>query len=323
MKVFANPAIALHSTAMVRIYRAILAHCMYDVEFTDDITAADLVIFYPISGDWFKLIDECVARGQKYALVQCTSVGDRAEWVKRWAKAECVWSYLDLLRDYRYDTHGSLSSMPSAVDLADAIDRYYYAPLGVDSAVFNCPYHYRHSHIPSPPSRKYIVTTGFVHGRPAEAITEAWRAARIVGLPVVHVGGWPVGIDNKPNNVVGTKLRWPHVQHAPGVSDSVLADIYRQARYVVSLRYSEGFELPAAEGLCCGARAILFDQADLRRWYGNHAIYLPELDGNELVERLVEVFGSNVPVEEEERRETVKLFDWAPIVDGFWKEILR
>lgn len=292
MKVFLSPSIALHSRAMVRIASVLKTYAPSSISITPDIFSADLVILYPISYEWFKLIDQCKERGQGYAIVQCCSGKEEgANWQHYWSNAVVVWSYLDLNFD-GYDKNN-----------------LYYCPLGVDS--------YLSSNKSNPSvDRDIILTTGYTHGYPAEAILEPWIAAGKVGLKAYHIGGWPREI---PRDI---SLSLP-VTRVEGISDEQLALLYRRAKYVCSLRYRDGFELPAAEGLCCGARPILFDQPNLRWWYGSGAIYLPEVEKDALVEKLVEIFRSNYPVGEQERKEAVRLFDWKPIAEGFWKEIMR
>lgn len=299
MRVFLSPSIALHSRAMVRIANALTIYAPSSISITNDISSADIVIFYPISHEWFKLIDQCVDRGQRYALVQCCSGKEGANWQHYWFNAVVVWSYLDLNFD-GYDK----SSL-------------YYCPLGVDAYLSTSN---KSNRDPNPSvDRDIVLTTGYTHGYPAEAILEPWIAANAAGLKAYHIGGWPREI---PRDI---SLSLP-VTRVEGIGDDQLALLYRRAKYVCSLRYRDGFELPAAEGLCCGARPILFDQPDLRQWYGNHAVYLPEIEGDELVDRLEGIFrsdGHGDRVSEEEKEEAVKLFDWKPIVEGFWKEVLR
>lgn len=290
MKVFLSPSIALHSRAMVRIASALKTYAPSSISITPDISSADLVILYPISHEWFKLIDQCRERGQRYALVQCCSGKEGTNWQHYWSNAVVVWSYLDLNFD-GYDK-----------------SNLYYCPLGVDQYFTTCG-----RHDSSVQDRDIILTTGYTHGYPAEAILEPWIAAGKVGLKTYHIGGWPREI---PRDLPFTVTR------VEGISDEQLALLYRRAKYVCSLRYRDGFELPAAEGLCRGARPILFDQPDLRWWYGSSAIYLPEVEKDELTEKLVEIFRSSHPVSGEERKEAVRVFDWELITEGFWKEVV-
>lgn len=312
LRVFARP-IGLHSRAMIRIANAIERYAppfvktagdetIRPLEFVSDQSSADLVIFYPIGADWIPLIEEVEAAGKRFALVQCCvkSTGASCEtWAPVWWRAECVWSYLDLVRMLR-EERGESAALHYP-------DRFYYAPLGIDDA-FLLPY-YLHTESTT------VVTTGYVSGCPAEAIYEVWEAALSCGYHVTHVGpklpGWRPGV----------RIR-------EGVSDQELRMIYRSAAFVASLRYVEGFELPALEGLVSGATPILFDQPDLRHWYRDYALYVPEVAGAELAEHLKDnVFYSyksqyKPEIIRENLRDVAARFDWSRLAGEFWQRIL-
>src|SRR5207253_7002977 len=108
-----------------------------------------------------------------------------------------------------------------------------------------------------------------------------------------------------------------------GLSDIQLATLYAQCHYVSGLRRIEGFELPAAEGLLCGARPILFDRDHYRNWYGSLAEYITESDRPGVVAQLVDLFGRQVrTVTADERNEAVRRFHWPTILNGFWERCL-
>jgi hypothetical protein len=61
----------------------------------------------------------------------------------------------------------------------------------------------------------------------------------------------------------------------------------------------------------------------MRAWYGDHAEYVAECSGDELVKAIRRVFAAGVrPVSEVERRTVKRRFDWKPIVVGFWDRLL-
>lgn len=296
LRVFARP-IGLHSRAMIRIANAIERHAPDSIEFVDDQSVADLVVFYPIGADWIPFIEGVESVGKKFALLQCCvkSTGASCEtWAPVWQRSACTWSYLDLYRFWREESPETVVSL----------DHFYYAPLGIDDA-FLPPTSSTLKRAP----RNTVVTTGYVSGRPAEAIAEVWEAALACGYRVVHVGG-------------KIKDAWrPGVRVREGISDQELRLIYRSAAYVASLRYVEGFELPALEGLACGATPILFDQPDLRHWYGDAALYVPELEGANLAHELIDVFRNGHP-ERPESSAVLNRFSWPTLVGEFWCRIL-
>jgi glycosyltransferase involved in cell wall biosynthesis len=304
VKVFLSPHIALHSPAMVRIANALTKYLPPHYQVVSQQEQADLCIFYPISYDWSKLLAECLARGQEYALIQCCFRSDREVenkiqfelWKPWWKKSIITWSYLGLLAGHEYDE--------------DALEiPFYHAPLGVDEA-FTLP-------TVTHPKRDYIVTTGTVHGQGQEAILECWEAARQCNLDIVHIGQFP------------QNLVWPHsyaidgstqkLDIVSGVTDQTLRGIYQNARWICSLRYVEGFELPALESLSCGTRSIVFTQPATTKWYWGYADFVPELSGQELIDQLVSKFSG--PYEAISRAtidEVRSKFNWGILCWRFW-----
>lgn len=305
MKVFLNPSIALHSPAMVRIANALTKYIPPHYQVVPEREQADLCIFYPVSYDWTHYLKECIDRRQEYALVQCCYKSGRIEedqikfdiWQPWWNRSLVVWSYLNLL-----DEHEDNKEIP-----------FYHAPLGIDEAfTLPCVTH---------PKRDYIVTTGTVHGRGAEAIEECWQAASRCGLDVVHVGSWPLnigqGIDMMRNDTVFWNLT--NVRCLNGVTDQTLRGIYQNAKYVCSLRYIEGFELPALEALSCGTRSIVFTQPATTKWFFGYTDFVPECEGQELVDHLVRKFSSPYEAISQSTMDEVRSkFNWSILVWSFW-----
>jgi hypothetical protein len=57
----------------------------------------------------------------------------------------------------------------------------------------------------------------------------------------------------------------------------------------------------------------------MRVWYDNHAVFIPECDGQELVMKLTEVFSTTPkPVSLSERQQVCERFNWSSIVENFW-----
>ena len=213
------------------------------------------------------------------------STGEGLEWWKeRWHKARLVWSYYDL------EVHTPRN--------------FYFAPLGVDASF---------TQGQETPRDIGIMTSGFVSGPGAEAIEEAWSAASTVGLRALHLG---------PPQIEGMRVPPPRWTSVCGVTDEELAALYHRCEWVSGLRHVEGFELPVIEGLCCGARPIVFDRPDMTTWYEGHAAFVPECEGVELAEVLTEVLRHvPVPVSQQEREIVAATFNWATIARGFWERL--
>lgn len=274
------------SRAMHRVAGALARHAPAGVTLVERPRDADLQVIHVIGRG---SIDHLEAK--RYAVLQycyaTTEPGaDPVAWADLWAGADAVWSYYDLA-----------DAMPPGVE-------FYHAPLGVDPAFCGA--------VPVGERDVGIVTSGYVAGEEAEAIEEAAVAASLVGLKTCHVG---------PSRVLAEK---PHGWKAvSGLLDEQLAALYGRARWVSGLRHVEGFELPAAEGLACGARPILFDRPEMRRWYGDSAVYVPECSGPELVESLRGVLTfPPKPVQFEEREAVLRRFDWRSIAEGFWSRLV-
>lgn len=190
-------------------------------------------------------------------------------------------------------SYHDLPALTGAHDFA-----FYRAPWGVDGTVF------RNLGLPRTVA---VLTTGHDHN--GEAILECFSAARRLSLPVVHLGR-NFGSANG-------------VHCVEGVSDEELAVHYSRARYVSGLRRGEGFELPVLEGLACGARPICFDTPGYRHWFHEHAVFVPELAHDELIEALVEILARNPdPVTPEERAAVLERFNWHTIFGEFWSLLL-
>lgn len=299
MKVFLSPTVALHSPAMVRIANALTRYAPPHYEIVQKREEADLCVFYPVSYEWTHYFKECEERGQKYALVQCcykTSGGGFYEWRRWWEKSIVVWSYLDLLKEKRGPI---IDSIP-----------FYHAPLGIDEA-FTLP-------VVTHPKKDYIVTTGTVHGSGQEAILECWKAATMCGLAIVHVGSYPIGIGDEWD------CHSENFQTVSGVTDQTLRGIYQNAKYVCSLRYVEGFELPALEALSCGTRSIVFTQSATTKWFYGYADFVPECEGQELIDHLVRKFSDPYEAIQQSTIDEVRSkFSWGVLCWRFWSIVER
>jgi hypothetical protein len=287
VKVFLRP-VGLHSRAMVRVADALAKLAPPDVQVVARAEDADVVLLHVIADDAMVAARRWRENGQRYAVAQycleTTGAPDPAAWADFWRDAELVWSYYDL-------------------PLGEG---YFSSPLGVDDVFREL--------APPRPRERLVLTTGYVAGPGAEAIEEVWRAAEQLGYQAIHIG---------PRKVSGMRHQPAGWYALEGIPDERLADLYRRAEWVAALRHVEGFELPAAEGLVCGARPIAFDQPAMRRWYGGQAVLLPECSGDDLVRLLVETMSESMPITEWERQSALERFDWSSIATGFWQRLLQ
>lgn len=251
----------------------------------------ELCVFH-VNGRLERLTRQIEEWGRDYAIIQYslrrTQKPSTADWLPVWRAAKVVWSYTNL-------------EALCAEDGVPADFAFYHAPLGLSDAFTR-----------EPAKKLYLVAT---HGTYlTESVKECVVAADVAerltkkSMPkVVHFGVPFEGHDN--------------VLFAPGVSDEDLAEIYRSCHYVSGLRRDEGFELPAAEGLACGARPILFHRPDYVQWYGEHAEYIIETDRPGVIDQLREVFTRRRPVAAAESAWAREHFNWDRIISGFYARL--
>jgi len=292
VRVCVAPIPANLSQAMYRVARALRVWAPRELEFVQDPAQADLQVVHVIGPN---AIDEIKA--PRCALIQyCLGAASEpdgtnqripsAAYAPLWTRAELVWSYLDLAK---------YCASP-----------FYYAPLGIDPAFVN-------TYVKTPRDIG-VLTSGYVSDPCGEAIEEMALASDRAGLSMVHLG---------PDNVQGMVRKPRNWRSLNGLTDTQLAHVYCQTKWVSGLRHVEGFEMPVIEGLACGARPIVFDRPDMTQWYDNYATFVQERSGDALVDVLAEVLRySPKPISESERAIILERFNWATIIRGFWERIL-
>jgi hypothetical protein len=294
----------LHSRAMVRVANALERYAPSHVTIARSPNDADLIVLHVIGSDAIDYARSFEHTGQRYAVIQycyrtAAPLGVNAPWLNLWQSADLVWSYYDL------------STVAECAGF-----NFYHAPLGLDDVFATAPAQ------PHLGRARVIVTTGYVSGSGpgAEPIEDVWIAAKCAGVGIIHIG---------PANVVGMRLDVTREVHTD-ISDTLLAEIYGRATWVSALRRTEGFELPGIEGLSCGARPIVFDNADNRHWYGDgdYANYVKDRGGIDLVDDLLKIFTRRVPslvsrsepsaISNEDLARVRNKFNWRTICEGFY-----
>lgn len=304
VKVYVRPQSGL-SRAMDRSARALARYAPSWVQITKDRLEADLVVLHVIGyPETQQAVEELVAHGKKYAIMQyclqSTQKPSTQDWLSVWQGAKAVWSY--------YDLEVALCSDHNDMHAAWKVP-FYHAPLGIDDAF--------RTEVDEALQQRTIgaMTSGYVAGVPAEAIEEVYLACKQSGLETLHLGPSTVARMETPQSL------WRAVL---GISDVELRTELWRTKWVSGLRYVEGFELPALEGLCCGTRPILFDRPEMRKWYDGHAVFVEETYGEALIKQLVDLFRHDpVPVDRRERRHVLEKFNWQTLVGNFWQVARR
>ncbi len=273
--------------AIGRVIKALKKYAPAYVEFVDE-DNAELIILHIIGRleRTTRRIEKILDSGAQYAIIQyclkSTQKKSALDWIPVWENAELVWSYLGLPEVTAQDG----GTFPS---------NFYYAPLGVDSTVFK-PQHKEKEY--------FILTSG--KGYLSESVREVIIAAEKYGT-VAHLG---------------PDIGKSGIDYYTDISDKELVELYNKCKYISGLRRIEGFELPAAEGLLCGARPILYDRPHYKNWYGGLAVFIPETHRDQIVEDLVLVFTKEYePVTFNEIEEARYRFDWEAIINGFWSRL--
>lgn len=301
MRVYLQPP--QPSRGLERIATALRRYAPAGVEILSFPRNADLTVIYAIGrrDAVQRQVRDIKRRGKQYAVIQVclkSTMNPSVDgWADIWDEARVVWSYYNLAREWDragFDTDGGWK-FPQ---------HFYHAPLGVDTSVF----YYRGWRPDTDYNDAFVVATSG-QSRLQESVRECVLAARKVNKSVFHVG---------------RRAEWyPDVTYSNGCSDDELAGYYSQCSFVSGLRRKEGFELPAAEGLLCGSRPILFDNEDWRWNYKDWGLYIHEGSRQEVVDQLVQLFKQGArPVTAHEREEAAHWFNWERIVGEFWGRCL-
>lgn len=277
------------SRGIKRVAAALKRYAPEWVQLVESPSDADVWLVHVIGNDGMEVADTFAGDVAYVQYCLLTAGGDPETWINRWNKARAVWSYYDLnaYATEHYPHKGGWWSF-----------KFYHAPLGVDGDVFK----------PQFPTRKrfLIGTSGYV--AETEGVSECHAAARALQREHFHLG---------PNLNLG-----PGVLYIQNCADEDVAEFWSQCSFVAGLRRVEGFELPVLEALACGSRPVVFDAPHYRKWFGEHAEYVREVDHDGLVAQLTEVMAQPVRiVTAAERAHVLAQFDWRRLAAGFWEAL--
>lgn len=289
MKVYLE--LPTQSRGLQRVYDALIRYKPDRVEVTKDPSAADLHILHVIGRhDHVERKIESL-KGKQYAMIQycvrSTMNPEAEDWVHMWQDSKLVWSYYDLPKICEEECAGTmLSPIPFP---------FYHSPLGADSEIF---YERETSQ-----GRRFIVLGMSQHAL-SESVRECAIASKNLEKTMLHIGH---------------NLRREYTLNKENIDDNMLAYYYSKSQFVSGLRRDEGFELPAAEGILCGARPILFDKPHYRKWFDGLAEFIKETDRDGVIKQLEELFRYGArPVTEAEKAFARVKFNWEIIIKNFW-----
>jgi hypothetical protein len=256
-----------------------------NIHITPSVDDADLVVLHVI-GRQDRTRKQIARLNKPYAVIQYSLRSTMRPKTGGWLK---IWEGANLVWSY-LDLEMYCNEDEEEVDF-----NFYHSPLGCDPNVF----------YPSVAKRDYLI--GFSS---QSYMTESARE-------IVMATG------NRKIMFLGRELNKDRVDCYQNVSDAVLAGLYSRCQYVAGLRRTEGFELPALEGLFCGAEPIFFDRPHYRQWFNDYGRFIPEGSRDEVVLSLQELFAyKSGSVDEATIEQARKHFAWQPIIERFWLECL-
>lgn len=262
----------------------------------------DLLVCHVIGPEgWAPYLDYIRTYKKRYAVFQyCLRTSSwpmTHQWTDFWAGAAVVASYYPLAQMCIQDG----IALPGV--------NFLHTPLGVDTDVFR-------------PDRDPPADSGLLPGEKFLVGTSGY----VDGMEIIGEWAWVAAANGGRHFHLGPHLRLPNaaVKYRLGIDDGHLAQYWAHCRYVSGLRRGEGFELPAFEGLACGARPVMFDREDARQWLGSHAEYIGEGDDASIRWQLDNlVRGKYRAVTPDEVQWVKETFSWRAMADRFWEAIPR
>ena len=275
------------SRGIVRVATALKQYAPADIECVPTMDEAEVVLIHTIGweGD---LAERLLAAKKRIAFfMYCLRTTQRPhaeDWYGIWSKAEVVASYYHL---------AAVSDLP--------VEKFLHTPLGVDTTIF----------YPRPDQKRdfLVGTSGFVDG-----------------MEIIGEWAWVVGSNGGRMFHLGPHLKLPNaaVKYRHGIPDDEVAEYWSQCRYVSGLRRTEGFELPAYEGLACGARPVMFAREDAEHWLGDSAEYIQEGSVDDVVAQLEALVQREYrPVTADEIAWVGREFSWQRMAERFWSAVPR
>lgn len=290
MKVYLSPPPG-NDRAIKRVVTALAVHAPSEqIEFVSDWDKADVYILHVIGrrNATLRKAHQILHSGKQYVVIQycvrSTLNPKTQDWAELWMNALLVWSYYDLPQLCKDD------GMP------EIVFPFYHAPLGVDPSFY----------IRDPLPKRYKIMT---HGSAwtSESVREVAWACKYIGKGVLHLG---------------PEMGRHWVTCIKAISDEQLSTYYGICEYVAGLRRTEGFELPAAEGLLCGARPIMYDRPHYRKWFDPWAVFIPETEKGQIIRDLQnQLQYMAIPPTEDEILAARAFFNWRNIAPPFWHSV--
>lgn len=300
MKVYLE--LPVQSRALQRVYDALIRYAPSHIEVVKWPNEADLIVLHVVGRNdaTEKKVNWAKEHKKQYAMIQyclkSTMKPNTTDWFEMWNDSQLVWSYYDL-NQLIYEDSGRNP------DSKDFLVNFYHAPLGVDTDIF----YDRKSAL----GHDDLIIVNHSQDYLQESTKECVVAANRLNKKMLYLGE---ELNRGENILCRTNL-----------TNNELAYAYSSSLFVSGLRRTEGFEMPVIEGAACGARPIVFDRPEMRKWFNEFALFIPEEPREKVIERLVDIFesGENSDLLDRDEVELIKeRFNWETIIQGFWEGIV-
>lgn len=210
--------------------------------------------------------------------------------------------YLDTKRRSpisRYERSAFLSAASRAahiITISDTVRQELATRLGIDETRITRIYPevplierlQQPSELPPEAAGSFLLSVGTLEPRKnldrlLDAHRTVWQELRI---PLLLAGayGWSQRVILRRSAESGGAVRW-----LGRVDDALLAELYRRASAVVQYSVHEGFDLPVAEALACGAPVVASDLEVHHEVAGECAVYVERTDPESLARAVAEV----------------------------------
>jgi len=174
--------------------------------------------------------------------------------------------------------------------------------------------------------RPYVLSLGTIEPRKRiPDLVSAWEQLVDAdpGAPDLVIAGRTGWAARSIMSRISGSRFWDRI-HLPGyVPRSAAIDLLRHAEVFALVSEAEGFGLPLAEAICCGAPCVATDVPALREVGGEAALFVSSGDSAALTDALCRALDLAAATDLRRRAaERAQIFAWGPIV-GAWRELLE
>jgi len=180
-------------------------------------------------------------------------------------------------------TVSEASKRAALEDFGGRLEQYHVVPNGVDQQIFFVDPHVKRK-------KNLLVATASadtpLKGLPVLIDAFAQLAAEHPNLELKIIGRLR---DGPTKNAIAKHGIEQRISFQSGLEPSQIADLFRQATIALSASLFEGFGLPAAEAMACGAPVIVSDGGALPEVAANAGIIVPKGDATAMAQAIADL----------------------------------